>query len=120
MSKRRVEKALTGAALLFAALGDPTRLALLQRLVAKGLTMRQAPELRFDIDEALKRAKRTMELLEENRRQRPEVFGVPGEAAQVETEEEEDDDLLEPDDDEFDDDDLEDDGDDAQPRRGSS
>ena len=32
MSKRRVEKSLAGAALLFAALGDPTRLALLQRL----------------------------------------------------------------------------------------
>ena len=32
MSKRRVERSLTGAALLFAALGDPTRLALLQRL----------------------------------------------------------------------------------------
>jgi DNA-binding transcriptional ArsR family regulator len=36
MSKRRVEKALTGAALLFAALGDPTRLALLQRLSKGG------------------------------------------------------------------------------------
>jgi DNA-binding transcriptional ArsR family regulator len=32
MSKRRVEKSLAGAALMFAALGDPTRLALLQRL----------------------------------------------------------------------------------------
>jgi DNA-binding transcriptional ArsR family regulator len=32
MSKKRVEKSLAGAALLFAALGDPTRLALLQRL----------------------------------------------------------------------------------------
>lgn len=32
MSKRRVEQRLAGAALLFAALGDPTRLALLQRL----------------------------------------------------------------------------------------
>jgi DNA-binding transcriptional ArsR family regulator len=32
MSKRRVEQSVTGAALLFAALGDPTRLALLQRL----------------------------------------------------------------------------------------
>jgi len=36
MSKRRVEKSLTGAALLFAALGDPTRLALLQRLSQGG------------------------------------------------------------------------------------
>jgi DNA-binding transcriptional ArsR family regulator len=32
MSKRRVERNLAGAAVLFAALGDPTRLALLQRL----------------------------------------------------------------------------------------
>jgi DNA-binding transcriptional ArsR family regulator len=32
MSKKRVERRLAGAALLFAALGDPTRLALLQRL----------------------------------------------------------------------------------------
>jgi DNA-binding transcriptional ArsR family regulator len=32
MSKRRIERSLAGAALLFAALGDPTRLALLQRL----------------------------------------------------------------------------------------
>jgi DNA-binding transcriptional ArsR family regulator len=32
MSKRRVEQRLAGAALLFAALGDPTRLALMQRL----------------------------------------------------------------------------------------
>ena len=32
MPKRRVEKSLAGAALLFAALGDSTRLTLLQRL----------------------------------------------------------------------------------------
>lgn len=36
MSKRRVEKGLTGAALLFAALGDPTRLTLLKRLSQDG------------------------------------------------------------------------------------
>ena len=36
MSKRRVERSLAGAALLFAALGDPTRLALLQRLSDEG------------------------------------------------------------------------------------
>jgi DNA-binding transcriptional ArsR family regulator len=36
MSKRRVEQSLTGVALLFAALGDPTRLALLQRLSDNG------------------------------------------------------------------------------------
>jgi DNA-binding transcriptional ArsR family regulator len=36
MSKRRVERGLTGAALLFAALGDATRLALLERLSKGG------------------------------------------------------------------------------------
>ena len=36
MSKRRVDRSLAGAALLFAALGDPTRLALLQRLSDDG------------------------------------------------------------------------------------
>ena len=36
MSKRRIERTVAGAALLFAALGDPTRLALLQRLSKGG------------------------------------------------------------------------------------
>jgi DNA-binding transcriptional ArsR family regulator len=36
MSKPRVERTVAGAALLFAALGDPTRLALLQRLSKGG------------------------------------------------------------------------------------
>lgn len=36
MSKQRVERAVAGAALLFAALGDPTRLALVQRLSRSG------------------------------------------------------------------------------------
>jgi DNA-binding transcriptional ArsR family regulator len=36
MSKRRVERTVAGAALLFAALGDPTRLALVQRLSRGG------------------------------------------------------------------------------------
>jgi DNA-binding transcriptional ArsR family regulator len=36
MSKRRVEKGLAGAALLFAALGDEARLALLERLSKGG------------------------------------------------------------------------------------
>ena len=36
MPKRRGEKNLAGAAILFAALGDPTRLALLQRLSDDG------------------------------------------------------------------------------------
>ena len=36
MSKRRVDRAVAGAALLFAALGDPTRLWILQRLSREG------------------------------------------------------------------------------------
>src|SRR4051794_41836029 len=36
MPKRRVERSLASAALLFAALGDPTRLTLLQRLSSGG------------------------------------------------------------------------------------
>ncbi|MGH9349775.1 MAG: ArsR/SmtB family transcription factor [Vicinamibacterales bacterium] len=36
MRNKRIEQRLAGAALLFAALGDPTRLALLQRLSGEG------------------------------------------------------------------------------------
>ena len=36
MSKQRVERTVAGAALLFAALGDPTRIALVQRLSRGG------------------------------------------------------------------------------------
>ena len=36
MPKRTIERGLTGAALLFAALGDPTRLTLLQQLADGG------------------------------------------------------------------------------------
>ena len=36
MPKPRIERSLTGAALLFAALGDPTRLALLRQLTVRG------------------------------------------------------------------------------------
>lgn len=36
MSKRRVDQSVAGAALLFAALGDPTRMALLHRLSREG------------------------------------------------------------------------------------
>jgi DNA-binding transcriptional ArsR family regulator len=36
MSKRKVERTVAGVALVFAALGDPTRLALLQRLSRGG------------------------------------------------------------------------------------
>ncbi len=46
----------------------------LQREVARGLSVRQCPELRFDIDRAAKGARRTIELLEENRRREPELY----------------------------------------------
>jgi DNA-binding transcriptional ArsR family regulator len=36
MPKQRVDRAIAGAALLFAALGDPTRLSILQRLSRDG------------------------------------------------------------------------------------
>jgi DNA-binding transcriptional ArsR family regulator len=36
MPKRRTDRAIAGAALVFAALGDPTRLALLERLSSAG------------------------------------------------------------------------------------
>jgi ribosome-binding factor A len=46
----------------------------IQRFVARELTLRQCPELRFEIDEALKAARRTLELLDENRRKNPALF----------------------------------------------
>ena len=49
-----------------------------QRKVAQALSIRQCPEVRFEIDEAVKGARRTMELLEENRRREPELHRAPG------------------------------------------
>lgn len=43
----------------------------LQRRVASALAMRQCPELRFEIDEGARGARRTLELLAENRRDDP-------------------------------------------------
>jgi ribosome-binding factor A len=54
----------------------------LQRIVAAELTMRQCPELRFDIDKALKLAKETMARLEENRRNQPHLFESPDDVAE--------------------------------------
>ena len=42
----------------------------IQRILAGDLTMRHCPELRFEIDEAIEGVRRTMELLDENRRDR--------------------------------------------------
>ena len=44
----------------------------LQRFVAQALTMRQCPELRFQLDESSKIARETLQLLAENRNKRME------------------------------------------------
>ncbi len=46
----------------------------IQRQVAQGLSLRQCPVLRFDIDESAKRARQTLALLDQNRREHPEWF----------------------------------------------
>ncbi len=46
----------------------------LQRLVARELSIRQCPEIRFDIDERAKKVQQMMDLLEKNRRERPAMF----------------------------------------------
>ena len=46
----------------------------IQRTLASTLSLRQCPELRFDIDEQTKGVQRTLALLEENRRLDPELF----------------------------------------------
>lgn len=46
----------------------------IQRMLARELSLRQCPELRFEIDEAAKRTRQTMDLLAENRRNEPEIF----------------------------------------------
>ena len=51
----------------------------LQRMVAQALTMRQCPELRFEIDETSKAVRRTMEILAENRRNDPELAAADAE-----------------------------------------
>jgi ribosome-binding factor A len=45
-----------------------------QRLVARELTMRHCPDVRFEIDEAAKATLRTMELLAQNRLREPELY----------------------------------------------
>jgi ribosome-binding factor A len=44
----------------------------LQHTLAQELQARQCPELRFEVDESAKRAKETLRLLAENRREHPE------------------------------------------------
>lgn len=46
----------------------------LQRHLGDGLSMRQVPNLRFHIDDVLKKTRHTLELLAENRRKNPGLF----------------------------------------------
>ena len=48
-------------------------------MVAHEIGLRQCPELRFEVDETLKKVKQTMQLLDENRRNKPDL--VPPEDA---------------------------------------
>ncbi|MBI4718885.1 MAG: 30S ribosome-binding factor RbfA [Planctomycetes bacterium] len=68
----------------------------IQRIVARELTLRQCPELRFDIDQGAKRARETLQLLEENRRRSPDLFGATDDSA-AEEPEDNDDDVVEDD-----------------------
>ncbi len=49
----------------------------IQRMVARELSIRQCPALRFELDEVAKGTRRTMDLLAENRRTQPELFEPP-------------------------------------------
>ena len=55
-----------------------------QRMVAHEVRIRQCPELRFEIDEAAKRVRETMRLLEENRRREPQLYPTAEPAATAE------------------------------------
>jgi ribosome-binding factor A len=55
----------------------------IQRMVAKGLDMRQCPELRFEVDEQLKKVKHTLQLLNEIRRNLPDLAAAEEGAAAV-------------------------------------
>lgn len=45
-----------------------------QRMLAEQLGMRHCPELRFEVDESLKKVKHTLDLIRENRESRPDLF----------------------------------------------
>lgn len=69
--------------------------AFLQRMVAHELSIRLCPELHFELDEGLKKVQHTLDLINQNRRNRPELFPEddlikPGEAQDAEAEDGED------------------------------
>ncbi|MCO6437812.1 MAG: 30S ribosome-binding factor RbfA [Phycisphaerae bacterium] len=47
----------------------------LQRLVARELNIRQSPDVRFEIDERIKKVRETLALLEQNRQENPSLAG---------------------------------------------
>lgn len=53
-------------------LGLQHAVGFLQRVVAEELNIRQCPQLRFEIDESLKKVRHTLEILDRNRREHPE------------------------------------------------
>ncbi|MBI1825918.1 MAG: 30S ribosome-binding factor RbfA [Planctomycetes bacterium] len=79
VSRVEMSPDLTIANVFFTVLGEGTAEAetlsalrhasgFVQRIVARELTMRQCPELRFSVDDVAKKVKATMRLLDENRR----------------------------------------------------
>lgn len=50
----------------------------IQRLVARELSIRQCPELRFDIDVRARKMRQMMELLEKNRHEQAELLDADG------------------------------------------
>jgi len=57
----------------------------LQRIVAGEMSIRQCPIIEFEVDDAAKKARETLNLIAENRRRNPEVFAddVPDRASIV-------------------------------------
>jgi ribosome-binding factor A len=45
-----------------------------QHLVAEQIDLRQCPELRFEVDEVAKKARETMQILDENRQREPHLY----------------------------------------------
>jgi len=46
----------------------------LQRIVAREMSIRQCPIIQFELDDAAKKARETLNLIAENRRRNPDVF----------------------------------------------
>ena len=55
----------------------------IQRMLARELPVRHCPELRFEVDAGAKGARRTLELLEANRREEPELYSSGSEGGEA-------------------------------------